>query len=253
MLTTEAEDVDMKEAGNRRRRGKEDPAEHPAKGARVEASGIQHRLKVQEGEDLPARRRQKQEEEPRKVVTESFKKQKALMTLILKSILQQQQQARDVMGILFLVFVIPIDDPLIKPVKQQGAAYARLTKQKGHGLGPPHLYQYGAMVDYFATKLEGSKTQVSLSLWLKDHHKQYGKATLDERQETIAFFRMTEVYGAEKMKLVLSWSPTSRGQEAREKFRSAFALEEAWEGKVGRPPANYLERQLGKWLEEFMK
>jgi hypothetical protein len=195
--------------------------------------------------------------EEKKVVTDAFKKQKALMTLMMKSILQQQQHMRDVMGILFLVFVMPTTHPAVAPVKRQGALYAKRVKNKGHGLGPPHLYQYASMVDFFAKKHKEKEQQDQKAkdavTWLEAHQQEFAAMDLQGRQEVISFFRMVEMYQKESTKLVISWSPTQQGQVARQAWTKILKLEQDWEVKVGRPPANHLERQLGAWLTEFLQ
>ena len=52
--------------------------------------------------------------------------------------------------------------------------------------------------------------------------------------------------------IVWSFPPTMPGMKARE-FWSQYAKEQPeWEEKLGRPPASFMERQLGEWAEALM-
>ena len=42
-------------------------------------------------------------------------------------------------------------------------------------------------------------------------------------------------------------------QEIRATITSTLVSKEQVEHKIGRPPAGYMERELGAWLKEFLK
>ncbi len=86
----------------------------------------------------------------------------------------------------------------------------------------------------------------------QNQYQEYTKVSLSKRHEVIAFFRLTKVYKSDKMRIVWSFPPTMPGMKARDFWSEYAKSQEEWEEKLGRPPASYMERQLGEWAEALL-
>jgi hypothetical protein len=181
-----------------------------------------------------------------KLKTSQFTKdQSSVILLIVKMVLQGAQQMRDVSSILFDTFLIPSLSTVVEKLAEQGRLYSEAVAQKGHGLGDPHLYIFGCLLDCLANldqpKEEMKQALVAYESWEEQH-----------RAETIRMCHLVKLYKQESKKLVLSFGPGPEAQELRKAIIQTMCEQKEWEFKQGRPPAGHMERLLSQWATDIV-
>ena len=147
---------------------------------------------------------------------------------------------------------IPVDSGVATSAGKQGQRYAKAVAHKGHGLGPPHLYVFGAVLKEEHKASEEDGTVHAETQWLQEKLATYEAFSLEERSELVTFFRVSKVYRSDQVRLTMSLGHGSLADEFRQKLLPTWREREGWSQKIGRPPAGHLERELGKWLHEFL-
>lgn len=191
----------------------------------------------------PARKKKgREKQEDKKTVSKVFREQKSLMMLMLKCIVQSQQRLRDVEGVVFTVVLLPAVAAIVGSAKQQGALYNERCKTKGHGLGAPHLYVYGAVLSCLAGQDKACPS-------LKELYTQYKQLDLTQRSEVVRFFKVTRTYKEETAKLIFSFG--AQGQRHRDALLKIISQEPEWDLKTGRAPPSHMEEQVQSWIKAF--
>jgi hypothetical protein len=168
----------------------------------------------------------------------------SLMELIVKALLQVTQLGRDTQAALCDVFLIPAVSSFVMSAHRQGKRYAAATQGKtGHGLGPPHLFVFAALVDYVHTNaIAGSAACLTMERW-----KEF---SLEQKQELVRLCKCVRMFNQDQRKFVVIFGPGQEAQAIRNDLLAA--LKGVWDWKQGRPPPGNMERRLGEWLKDMV-
>ena len=194
------------------------------------------------------------EEEPvdKKHIGEAMKENKVLMTLIMKQILNSAQCNRDVQGVLFETWLMPIGTRIVELAKKQNLKYSEKVKVRGHGLGPPHLYTFGGVLAGIQELKKGSEMEEKINKVVE----LYIKMSVVEKGEIAKFCRISKIYDTTKYRVTMCFGPAEDAVRARAIIMTAMhSLEEemGFEFKQGRPPPSYMEREIGSWLQALLE
>ena len=189
--------------------------------------------------------------EEKKQIAEIFKENKGMFSTLLKQVLQLAQQNRDVMQVVFDVFLVPAEEPPAeKATRQNALIFKKIQKMgKGHGLCQPHVYTMAGILE--GMEISYSKNEVKVKE-VQDLIEMWKNMATEEKYDTVKFCRVVRCYDAAKKKVVLSWGPSTKGQEMRSVFIALLTGLPLVEAKHGRPPAGHLERELGAWLKALV-
>ena len=131
--------------------------------------------------------------------------QAKLLILMLKQVLNLVQGMRDVQSILFDIVLLPKTCSLVQQCIIQGRRYSETTKQKKHGLGPPHLYVWGAIMN-----LLGESNDLVKAAYIN-----YEKMSIAARNDLVKMCRCAKLFKEEQRKLVLTFGCGAEGQALR--------------------------------------
>ncbi len=81
---------------------------------------------------------------------------------------------------------------------------------------------------------------------------EYAQMDLQERFELVRFCRVVKVFKESQRRLIISFGGSPKALEMRNHVIGFLKGREAWDFKMGRPPAGHMERELGLWLKEFL-
>ena len=192
----------------------------------------------------------KDNEASKKQMTEAFRENKALMSLIIAQVLNSAQTDRDLMGILYETWVIPIGSRIVELAKKQNLKYSDKVKVRGHGLGPPHLYTFGGVL----AGLQELKKDSDHTEPLKTVIEAFVKKSAVEKGEVAKLCRASKVYDSSKYRVTMSFGTSPEAVQARQVVMAAMhSLGEEYEFKQGRPPPSFMERELGEWLQQMLE
>jgi hypothetical protein len=168
----------------------------------------------------------------------------SLMELIIKAVLQVTQLGRDTQAALCDVFLVPAVSSFVMSAHRQGKRYAVATQGKtGHGLGPPHLFVFAALVDFVhSSAIAGSAACLTMERW-----KEF---TLEQKQELVRLCKCVRMFNQDQRKFVVIFGPGQEAQAIRNDLLAA--LKGVWDWKQGRPPPGNMERRLGEWLKDMV-
>ena len=181
----------------------------------------------------------------RKSTSKDFSEgQISLMELIIKAVLQVTQLGRDTQAALCDVFLVPAVSSFVLSAHRQGKRYAAATLGKaGHGLGPPHLFVFAALVDFVhKNTIAGSAACLTMERW-----KEY---SLEQKQELVRLCKCVRMFNQDQRKFVVIFGPGQEAQAIRSDLLAA--LKGVWDWKQGRPPPGNMERRLGEWLKDMV-
>ena len=170
---------------------------------------------------------------------------KALYTLMMKMLLSLAQSRRNIEGVLFDVLIVPQDLPEVLKMTEQGSLYNQEVQKrgKGHGLGAPHLWIFGALLESLLLRKEsiGAHNFAELQKFKQK------LTTLEyaQKMDIIKFTKVDKCYDQGKRRITLCIA------EARPELLSALQQIGA-ELKSGRAPASHMERELQEWLDVFL-
>ena len=190
-------------------------------------------------------------ENEKKLVAAIIKENKGMFSTLLKQVLQLAQQNRDVMQVVFDVFLVPAEEPPAeRATKQNTLIFKKIQKRgKGHGLSQPHVYTMAGVLE--GMEVSYSKNETKLTE-VKEMIEMWKGMAIEEKYDTVKFCRIVRCYDAAKKKLVMSWGPSAKSQEMRSVFVDLLTGLPLVEAKHGRPPAGHLERELGAWLKALV-
>ena len=165
-----------------------------------------------------------------------------LLTAMVKLQLQTCQNLREVQSVVLDVYIIKASDPVIKAATEQGQLYADQTRgKKGHTLGPPTPWIFGAILtDLAGRDGVGAKNQQDLKAYLE----QGEGMELHDKIEAVPVARITKLYDQEMRRVILS----IRAVEVRRMLNSSMKQLGA-DHKLGKAPPGGLERLLQEWLD----
>ena len=85
----------------------------------------------------------------KKQVADILKENKSMFSTLLKQVLQLAQQNRDVMQVIFDVYLVPAEEPPAeKATRQNTLVFKKIQKLgKGHGLMQPHAYTMAGVLE----------------------------------------------------------------------------------------------------------
>ena len=112
----------------------------------------------------------------------------------------------------------------------------------GHGLGAPHLYIFGALLEWAASQTEQTK----------DLYTKYESLDLLGRNELVKLCKIAKLYDPETKKLVISFGTGPEALQLRGLVMPVLTKTPEAQVKVGKPPPGYMERELGDWLTHPM-
>ena len=184
----------------------------------------------------------------KKHVSQAMLENKALMSLMVKQILNSAQTGRDLMGVLYDTWIVPIECQMIQVAKKQNMKYSEKVKTRGHGLGPPHLYTFGGVLAGLASMVKDTENMVPVQQVIENYIEKEATA----KGETIKFCRINKVYDSSKFRLTMAFSPTAEAMTARQIIMTALHKQQEFEHKQGRPPPSFMERELADWLQALL-
>ena len=243
-ITTEKMTVDEGKRGQKRATTQDaanSPAPKPAKGGGgkqgAKAGG---KGKQSKGEDSSS--------SEKKHVNQAMLENKALMSLMVKQILNSAQTGRDLMGVLYDTWIVPIECQLIQVAKKQNLKYSEKVKARGHGLGPPHLYTFGGVLSGLASMVKDTESMIPVQEVIDNYIEKEATA----KGETIKICRVSKACDSSKHRLTMAFSPTAEAMAARQAIMTALHKQKEFEHKQGRPPPSYMERELAEWLQTLL-
>ena len=163
----------------------------------------------------------------------------------MKLVMQCVQGVREVSGILFDVFLLPAASPLCTLCTQQGKRYARATEEGGHGLGPPHIYVFAAVLTFLAE----SASAIDVDRQNLENWKQLN---IEQRCELIKLCKVAKLFDQTQRKAVFAFGPGPEAAALRSQVLTRLKAEEGFQFKVGKPPPGNLERQLSQFLDSIV-
>jgi hypothetical protein len=203
----------------------------------------------------------KSEAKEKKEKPKTDKHMSVLMTLVLKSILRNFQDGRDLQAVVFDTGVAEASLPELEAASAEATGYNEQTLgNKGHGLGPPHPYILGGLVDSLMEQLklkaaiEASFREMAQRMELLAQHLE--ASSIEAKCEMCRFFKLTKCYKTrgetQKMRITMAWGVDQKSQDARALIKAALTQLSLVEFKMGRPPPGAMERELQEWLETFL-
>ena len=192
--------------------------------------------------DLQASTLSKTKKNKNQIFTED---QNKLMSLVIKVVLSLCQNDREFQGALFDVFLLPVNLSLVLTLVRQGRRYAHAVQEDGHGLGPPYLYAFGALVHWI---LEQSFAENADS----QNWQQYSGMLISQRLEVVRMCKLAKLFRSDQRKLVLAFGSGGEAQMLRRRILDVLCKIPNVEYKQGRPPAGHMERVLSQWVQELV-
>lgn len=193
------------------------------------------------------------------------KEYKQLLPLVIKQLLKVTQNNRDFEGALMDTWLGPKKDVVFTTTTTQNGRYSVAVRDRGHGKGPPHLYTMAGVVGGLAKHrdveevegedavlAEGAEEEAKGRDTMKGMLETYSTWTEIQKADFVKFCRVGKVYQEDKMRLTLMMAPTQAAMEARIQIVKILDNRPGWVRKTGRPPAGYMERQLGEWLQHIL-
>ena len=169
----------------------------------------------------------------------------SMVQVLMKVVMQMMQGMREVSGILFDVFLLPADSPLCALCTQQGKRYARATEGAGHGLGPPHIYVFAAVLTFLA---EGdTATDVE-----RQNLANWSQLSVEARCELVKLCKVAKLYDPSQRRAVLAFGPGPEAAALRGRVLEKLKQEKGYQFKLGKPPPGNLERQVGQFLDQIV-
>ena len=170
--------------------------------------------------------------------------------LMLKGMLNLFQRMRTVEGVIYKVWLLPADCKLTKAISAQGKNYADKCRQEGasHGLGPPHPYLVGGMLDIMLA--EKSALGEILLKPIEEMSEKWDTMEMDERCDLMPHLQLSKCYDKEKMRLSIHLE--NLPVQVSKSMTMILGLM-GGERKMGRAPASAFEDQLEMWLDSVMK
>ena len=167
------------------------------------------------------------------------------MEVMIKCILQTVQGLRDVSGVVLDVCLVPAISRLVELTRQQGGRYARATSVGGHGLGPPQIYAFAAVLSFLAELPTASAADArNLST--------FGLRSIDRRCDLVRMCKCAKLFDQTKRKLVMAFGHGPEALALRSRVLEVLGAVEGIEMKWGRAPAGNLERRLQGFLEDMV-
>ena len=168
--------------------------------------------------------------------------------------LQNAQLLREVTGAVFHTVLIKVDSPVAIKLKEVGADYhtKATEKPKDHGMGPPFLHVWVALIQILAqADIKQIDKEVLVGYW-------NNRATKVEREQLeaeIRHCRQKLTYKKDKAKISFALSMGSlnfsvKGRSLEEAVLGALSSLGATKA-IGPPPAGALEREARALLAKF--
>ncbi len=190
---------------------------------------------------------------PYKALKGLIRDNKTLFSLILKQLLAVSQASRDAQQVVHDVWLAPADTALIKVPVGQNLLYDKKVRKKGkgHGLGPPWLITtlglFVGIMQMLEEQEQKQKKEEVEQLILT-----WKGMSMEEQSDLVRFCRIVKTFETNTKKLVLSFGAGKKAQEIRSTLTGIITQQEGAQYKLGRPPAGYMERELGIWLKELL-
>ncbi|CAK0905960.1 unnamed protein product [Prorocentrum cordatum] len=161
-------------------------------------------------------------------------------------LLSLAQSRRNIEGVLFDVLIVPAELPEALKMQEQGSAYNAQVqaKGKGRGLGAPHLFVFGGLLEALLLRQQ-SIGKVNFEK-LTEFKARLQSLDYEEKMDITRFTKVDRCYDQGKRRITLCL------QEGRKEVIGALQQLGA-ELKSGRAPASHMERELQEWLEVFLQ
>jgi hypothetical protein len=159
--------------------------------------------------------------------------------ILLKGFLQNSQQIRDLQATTTLFFKMAKNSKTYEAMRSAGALYDKSVKEKGktHGLGPPCIYTYPALLSTVAGEelSVGGLSTKALKSYLED----YNKCDVKEKCDHIGTCSLKKIKDKESVILTIALGSTTPLDTVKTILKSLHAV-----GALhieGRPPPSGLE------------
>ena len=125
-----------------------------------------------------------------------------ILELLLKQVLKSAQSNRELEGVLYETFLGPQCD-LVNAMQEQNKIYSDQAAigGKGHGLGPPHVYSFAALLS--AQGKLGDTVGAQTASEIQQATASVQGQTWQENAQWIKFCRVTKTYKAEVVRITL--------------------------------------------------
>ena len=183
---------------------------------------------------------------------DSDKEMKKLQILMMKCVLKSLQSGRDTDSVVFDTYLCEAGNDIVQAIRDQGLAYAKGVKNKGHGLGPPHIWALGGALERMATKEKEDEQEASPPGHLQQALATYSALSTEGKCDLIRFFKLNKCFRQDQVRITLSFAANTDAQNLRCKVTSAL-VQGGCEAKFGRAPPTNQERELQAWLDELLK
>ena len=112
-------------------------------------------------------------------------------------------------------------------------------KEGGHGLGPPHIYVMGGLLNALATENEANPNPGMTKL-----EEEYKNMEIARREELVRLCKVAELFRTDCKKVVLAFGPGPEAAELKNIVVAALQSRKDWEYKVSKAPQGHMERLL---------
>jgi hypothetical protein len=163
----------------------------------------------------------------------------SVQKILLKGFLQNTQQIRDLHATNTLFFKMAKNSKMFEAMRSAGATYDKSVKEKGknHGLGPPCIYTYPALLGVVAGEelSVGGITTKAIKSYLED----FNKCDIKDKCDHIGICSLKKIKDKESVILTIALGPTTPLDTVKTIRKSLHAV-----GAIhmeGRPPPSALE------------
>ena len=171
---------------------------------------------------------------------------KKLVTLISKMMANCTQQLRDVLSVVMDNLVGPSESGVADAAREQGLTYNSRVQSRGHGLGSPHVWIYGGVLEWLVKNIDKEETPDPEIAALEEHLRAYGELDPEAKAQECKFFKLTKTFRTENCRITLAL----HGKAAEVRPIVIKQLQKhGYDLKSGRAPASYMERDLQQWIE----
>ena len=139
-----------------------------------------------------------------------------LQILIVKTLLRHSQQHRDAESVIFTTYLAPAVSFPIQSALYQTKQYAEAVKERGHGLGPPHIYAAAGL-------LQGFEEAGVTVLGAKELKEEFLSQNNETRADNILFCRITRVYKEDTVRLTMACSGSPFGVRLKQSLELQIA------------------------------
>ena len=164
--------------------------------------------------------------------------------LIAKSHLNLHQRMREVEGCVLDVGLGPSEETIFEIIRAEGVRYEAATRKagKGHGLGPPAIHAYLAILEHLQEANVGKKSNDDATAFYQDDE----AATPEILSDKVRVFRTAKCFDKTRAKIIVCVTEPARRQLVKEALVQCGVV---WVS--GRAPPGAMEDEFEKYLDNI--